>query len=72
MQCKDCDQDLVVGVLSYDGRCRYCHEDFVEATEATDSAERIAKLEDALKRIADINWGCDGDCGAQAIIDSVM
>ena len=34
--------------------------------------DRIDDLENALELIAKIAWGPDGDCGAAAIIDSVI
>ena len=37
-----------------------------------EAAERIKGLEEALRKIEGIKWGYDGDCGAQAIIDSVF
>lgn len=33
---------------------------------------RIHQLETALRQIQAIQWGYDGDCGAQRIIDSVL
>lgn len=46
--------------------------DLCSAFISETAAERIAALENALKRIGDISWGYGGDCGAQAIIDSVL
>jgi len=37
-----------------------------------EASKRIEILEDALRRIGSIDWGYDGDCGAQTIIDSVL
>lgn len=34
--------------------------------------DRVKELEIALKNIESIKWGYDGDCGAQAIINTVI
>ena len=34
--------------------------------------EQIQIMRDALRQIEDIQWGYDGDCGAQQIIDKAL
>lgn len=53
-------------------RDRYREERNTALSESKRLDEQNAKYFAALEKIKEIRWGYDGDCGALAIIDSVL